>query len=84
MSSSDTKTDAVKQTEHQLGISSSNASVLQKQGEESGGRRGKSYGDSSIRIANEQEEKQLTESADASFEKRRHVTDSISKNYGSK
>lgn len=84
MSSSDSKTDAVKQTEYQLGIASSNASALEKQGESSANRRGKSHGDGSIRIANTQEEKQMTESAEASYSKRHHVTDTISKEYGSK
>lgn len=84
MSSHNANTDAVKQTEYQLGISSANASVLAKQGEESASRRGKSHRDGSIRLANQQEEKQLTESAEASHEKRQHVTDTISKEYGAK
>lgn len=84
MSSSDTNADAVKQTEYQLGISNTDASVLEKQGEESAGRRGKSHGDGSIRLANQQEEKQLAESAEASYDKRHHITDTISKGYGAK
>ncbi len=76
--------DSVKQTEYQLGISKSNATALETQGNASAERRGVSSGAGSYRLPTATEETQMTKAADVSVEKRQHVTDSIAKSYSSK
>ncbi|KAG8415469.1 hypothetical protein J3458_009312 [Metarhizium acridum] len=69
------------QAQFQLGISASNAKTLTDQGTASGSRRGKTYGPDSYRLATTAEESQLKKTAEASVEKRQHVTDSIADSY---
>ncbi|KAJ6096613.1 hypothetical protein N7486_007359 [Penicillium sp. IBT 16267x] len=80
-SNKDSKGKAREETSFQLGISASNAGLLQEQGKASGERRGKSYGPESFKIPNAAEETRLTEAAKVSAEKRQHVTEKVSKEY---
>lgn len=80
-SDKESKDRAREETSFQLGISASNATTLNAQGKASGERRDRSYGSESFKIPNAVDESQLTGAANASSERRQHVTEKISKDY---
>ncbi|RAH86968.1 hypothetical protein BO86DRAFT_384949 [Aspergillus japonicus CBS 114.51] len=71
------------QTKYQIGISSSNAETLRKQGNASGERRGKAYGSDAYKLPNAQEEENMRNAGIESSERRRHVTENIANQYRS-
>lgn len=75
------KNDAREQTKYQIGISESDAATLQRQGNASGERRGKTYGAEAYRLPNAQEENSLSNAGNTSTERRKHVTENVANQY---
>ena len=75
------KKDAREQTKYQIGISESDTATLQRQGNASGERRGKTYGAEAYRLPNAQEENSLSNAGNTSTERRKHVTENVANQY---
>lgn len=78
---SDSKQAARDQTAHQLNIPAHAANQLKQQGDDSAGRRGKSFEPTELRFPGPQEENNMHKAGDASLNRRKHVTETVANSY---